>query len=171
MAKFSLTIETNDDTEFAAIALRLSGQSQTMTIEAASVDARGATAVEAPAPKQPRKAAAPTKPVDTSDAAAIAAAQNSGQGEKETAAKPAEPVVEMPAIEEQPAEIQPTPTAVGTGDVTLDVLKDKMKKLLDKGSAKVLQDTIREHGGAASIGQVDPSLYSAVNAAFDAALA
>lgn len=163
MAKFSLTIETNDDTEFAAIALRLSGQSQTPDLRPAA----DPIAVEVAAPKT-RKAAVPSKPVDTADAAAIAAAQNSAQGEKETAAK----LVEPEPIVEQPADIQPGPTAIGNGDVTLDTLKTKMKLLLDKGSAKVLQDTIREAGGgASSIGQVDPSLYGAVNAAFDAALA
>jgi hypothetical protein len=185
VAKFSLTIETNDDNEFAAFALRLSGGEQVgpgpapidaagLTAAAKPVRGKKATppevgAVEAetaasPATERPtpgeQQTAEQTKTVDP----AVAAAQNSDQGAKETKVYTPEP--------EAPADIQPTPTAVGTGDVTLDSLKSKMKLLLDKGSAKVLQDTIRgAGGGASSIGQVDPSLYGAVNAAFDAALA
>ena len=65
------------------------------------------------------------------------------------------------------------PTASAPGDVTLDMLKEKMSELLKKGSAKAAQDLVRANAnGAASLSSaaaVDyPALYAALVAAVEA---
>ncbi len=146
MAKYTLTIETEDSDEFAAIANRLADGAQPI-----------APTNEAPPAKQPRAAkpkveepvreqvGQPEPPVQpTTVDPAVLAAQNSGQGAKETA------VVEQPA-------------ASADEPVTLDDLKALMTKALNANSAKTCQDAVRAAAnGAPGLSAVAVEHYAAV---------
>ena len=148
MAKYTLTIETEDSDEFVAIANRLGGAAPQHSVPAS----------EAPvAPKQQRAAkpkaeepvreqvGQPEPPVQPTNVDPdVLAAQNSGQGAKET------------VVKEQPA-------ASSDEAVTLDDLKALMTKALNANSAKTCQDAVRAAAnGAPGLSAVAVEHYAAV---------
>jgi hypothetical protein len=167
MARFTLSIETNDDNEFATFAQRLAGL---QTVVSAAVET---VVVAAEKPTKQTRAKA-EKPADD-----VAAAQNGGdpaapgspkqvvaETPAPTPAPEPEPVVQTPVVETA------TPSAGPVGEVTLDMLKDELNALLKKPGvgAKAAQDLIREHGnGAAGLSQLAGTDYAAVHAALVAA--
>jgi hypothetical protein len=148
VAKYTLTIETEDSDEFVAIANRLGG-TVAPTNEAPA-------ALAAAAPKQTRAAkpkaeepvreqvGLPDPPVQpTTVDPAVLAAQNSGQGAKETAVADA--------------------AASSDEAVTLDDLKALMTKALNANSAKTCQDAVRAAAnGAPGLSAVAVEHYAAV---------
>ena len=143
MAHYTLTIQTEDSDEFAAIAARLSGTAATPA---------AAPANEAPVAAKPARAAKPKaeEPVQeqvgqpeppvqpTTVDPAVLAAQNGGAPEKES--------------------------IVSTGEaVTLDDLKALMTKALNVNSAKTCQDAVRAAAnGAPGLSAVAVEHYAAV---------
>ena len=143
MAKYTLTIETEDSDEFVAIANRLGGVAAPASEAAPAKQPRAAKPrPEESVPRelvgQPEPPAQPTN-VDP----AVLAAQNSGQGAKETAVA----------------------DAVASSDeaVTLDDLKALMTKALNANSAKTCQDAVRAAAnGAPGLSAVAVEHYAAV---------
>lgn len=153
MARFTLSIETSDDQEFAAFAQRLAGLTPAEPV-----------AVAADKPARPPRAKAKDAGIDEMEAA-----RNGGDPDPVPAPAPAPaPVVETPAAPPPAVEVV---NPLG-GPITLDMLKDELGKLLRKEGfgAKAAQDLIREHGkGAAGLSQTAPEDYAAVYAALSAA--
>ena len=145
MAKYTLTIETEDSDEFVAIANRLGG-AVVLTNEASAAPAKQPRAAKPKAEEPVREQVGqPEPPVQpTTVDPAVLAAQNSGQGAKETV------VVEQPAASADEA-------------VTLDDLKALMTKALNANSAKTCQDAVRAAAnGAPGLSAVAVEHYAAV---------
>lgn len=154
MAKYTLTIETEDSDEFVAIANRLGGADAQRadppspwpprpTNEAAPAKQTRAAKpkAEEPVREQVGQPEPPVQPTNVDPA--VLAAQNSGQGAKETAVADA---------------------AVSSDDaVTLDDLKALMTKALNANSAKTCQDAVRAAAnGAPGLSAVAVEHYAAV---------
>lgn len=148
MAKYTLTIETEDSDEFVAIANRLGG-AVVLTNEASVVpfaatikQTRAAKPkAEEPVREQVGQPEPPVQPTNVDPA--VLAAQNSGQGAKETAVADA-------AVSSDEA-------------VTLDDLKALMTKALNANSAKTCQDAVRAAAnGAPGLSAVAVEHYAAV---------
>lgn len=152
MAQYTLTIHTEDSDEFATIAARLAGaapSAPTNVNEAAPVAAKPARAVkpkaEEPVREQVGQPEPPVQPTNVDPA--VLAAQNSGQGAKETVAPPQ----------------QTAPAASSDEAVTLDDLKALMTKALNANSAKTCQDAVRAAAnGAPGLSAVAVEHYAAV---------
>jgi hypothetical protein len=145
VAKYTLTIETEDSDEFVAIANRLGG-AVVLTNEASAAPAKQPRAAKPKAEEPVREQVGqPEPPVQpTTVDPAVLAAQNSGQGAKETV------VVEQPAASADEA-------------VTLDDLKALMTKALNANSAKTCQDAVRAAAnGAPGLSAVAVEHYAAV---------
>lgn len=149
MAQYTLTIHTEDSDEFATIAARLAGaapSAPTNVNEAAPVAAKQQRAAkpkaEEPVREQVGQPEPPVQPTNVDPA--VLAAQNSGQGAKET-------VVQQPAA------------ASSDEAVTLDDLKTLMTKALNANSAKTCQDAVRAAAnGAPGLSAVAVEHYAAV---------
>ena len=144
MAKYTLTIETEDSDEFVAIANRLGG-AVVLTNEAPAAPAKQPRAAKPKAEEPVREQVGqPEPPVQpTTVDPAVLAAQNSGQGAKETAVADA-------AVSSDEA-------------VTLDDLKALMTKALNTNSAKTCQDAVRAAAnGAPGLSAVAVEHYAAV---------
>jgi hypothetical protein len=148
VAKYTLTIETEDSDEFVAIANRLGG-AVVLTNEASVVpfaatikQTRAAKPkAEEPVREQVGQPEPPVQPTNVDPA--VLAAQNSGQGAKETAVADA-------AVSSDEA-------------VTLDDLKALMTKALNANSAKTCQDAVRAAAnGAPGLSAVAVEHYAAV---------
>ncbi len=150
MAQYTLTIHTEDSDEFATIAARLAGaapSAPTNVNEAAPVAAKQQRAAkpkaEEPVREQVGQPEPPVQPTNVDPA--VLAAQNSGQGAKET------------VVKEQPA------AASSDEAVTLDDLKALMTKALNANSAKTCQDAVRAAAnGAPGLSAVAVEHYAAV---------
>ena len=143
MAKYTLTIETEDSDEFVAIANRLGGVAAPASEAAPAKQPRAAKPkAEEPVREQVGQPEPPVQPTNVDPA--VLAAQNSGQGAKETV------VVEQPAASADEA-------------VTLDDLKALMTKALNANSAKTCQDAVRAAAnGAPGLSAVAVEHYAAV---------
>ena len=144
MAKYTLTIETEDSDEFVAIANRLGGAAVVVN-EAFAAPAKQPRAAkpkaEEPVREQVGQPEPPVQPTNVDPA--VLAAQNSGQGAKETAVADA-------AVSSDEA-------------VTLDDLKALMTKALNANSAKTCQDAVRAAAnGAPGLSAVAVEHYAAV---------
>lgn len=154
MAKYTLTIETEDSDEFATIAARLAGAAPqpadppypTNDAPVAAKQTRAAKPkAEEPVREQVGHPEPPVQPTNVDPA--VLAAQNSGQGAKETVAPPQ----------------QTTPAASSDEVVTLDDLKALMTKALNANSAKTCQDAVRAAAnGAPGLSAVAVEHYAAV---------
>ena len=154
MAKYTLTIETEDSDEFVAIANRLGGADAQRadppspwpprpTNEAAPAKQTRAAKpkAEEPVREQVGQPEPPVQPTNVDPA--VLAAQNSGQGAKETA------VADAAVSSDEP--------------VTLDDLKALMTKALNANSAKTCQDAVRAAAnGAPGLSAVAVEHYAAV---------
>lgn len=153
MAKYTLTIETEDSDEFATIAARLAGAAPSAPTNvneatpAAPKQQRAAKPAKAEEPVR-EQVGHPEPPVQPTNVdPAVLAAQNSGQGAKETVAPPQ----------------QTTPAASSDEVVTLDDLKALMTKALNANSAKTCQDAVRAAAnGAPGLSAVAVEHYAAV---------
>jgi len=150
VAKYTLTIETEDSDEFVAIANRLGGavaltSAAPAAFAAAVPKQTRAAKPKAEEPAAPEQVGQPEPPVQpTTVDPAVLAAQNSGQGAKETV------VIEQPAASADEA-------------VTLDDLKALMTKALNANSAKTCQDAVRAAAnGAPGLSAVAVEHYAAV---------
>lgn len=146
MAKFTITVETEDSDEFAGIAARLAGAAPSAPTNEAPVAAKQTRAAkpkaEEPVREQVGQPEPPVQPTNVDPA--VLAAQNSGQGAKET-------VVQQPAA------------ASSDEAVTLDDLKALMTKALNANSAKTCQDAVRAAAnGAPGLSAVAVEHYAAV---------
>jgi hypothetical protein len=146
VAKYTLTIETEDSDEFAAIANRLADGAQpaapTNEVPPAKQPRAAKPKVEEPMREQVGQPEPPVQPTTVDPA--VLAAQNSGQGAKETV------VIEQPAAPADEA-------------VTLDDLKALMTKALNANSAKTCQDAVRAAAnGAPGLSAVAVEHYAAV---------
>jgi hypothetical protein len=143
VAKYTLTIETEDSDEFVAIANRLGGVAAPASEAAPAKQPRAAKPkAEEPVREQVGQPEPPVQPTNVDPA--VLAAQNSGQGAKETV------VVEQPAASADEA-------------VTLDDLKALMTKALNANSAKTCQDAVRAAAnGAPGLSAVAVEHYAAV---------
>ena len=143
MAKYTLTIETEDSDEFVAIANRLGGVAAPASEAAPAKQPRAAKPkAEEPVREQVGQPEPPVQPTNVDPA--VLAAQNSGQGAKETVAQ-------------QPA------AASSDEAVTLDDLKALMTKALNANSAKTCQDAVRAAAnGAPGLSAVAVEHYAAV---------
>jgi outer membrane biosynthesis protein TonB len=159
VAKYTLTIETEDSDEFAAIANRLAGADAQRadppapwpprpTNEAAPAKQTRAAKpkAEEPVREQVGQPEPPVQPTNVDPA--VLAAQNSGQGAKETAV----------------ADAAAAQGASFSGEaVTLDDLKALMTKALNANSAKTCQDAVRAAAnGAPGLSAVAVEHYAAV---------
>lgn len=155
MAKYTLTIETEDSDEFVAIANRLGGAVVATNEAAPAKQTRAAKPkAEEPVREQVGQPEPPVQPTTVDPA--ILAAQNSGQGAKETAPK----LVEKDVVQEKEVLL-----AAGLSDeaVTLDDLKALMTKALNANSAKTCQDAVRAAAnGAPGLSAVAVEHYAAV---------
>ncbi len=142
MAKYTLTIETEDSDEFVAIANRLGGVAAPASEAAPAKQPRAAKPkAEEPVREQVGQPEPPVQPTNVDPA--VLAAQNSGQGAKET-------VVADAAASSDEA-------------VTLDDLKALMTKALNANSAKTCQDAVRAAAnGAPGLSAVAVEHYAAV---------
>ena len=159
MAKYTLTIETEDSDEFATIAARLAGAAPQLadpphpypprpTNEAPVAAKQQRTAkLKAEEPSVREQVGQPEPPVQPTNVdPAVLAAQNSGQGAKETVAPQ-----------------QTAPAASSDEAVTLDDLKALMTKALNANSAKTCQDAVRAAAnGAPGLSAVAVEHYAAV---------
>jgi hypothetical protein len=147
VAKYTLTIETEDSDEFVAIANRLGGVAAPASEAAPAKQPRAAKPkAEEPVREQVGQPEPPVQPTNVDPA--VLAAQNSGQGAKETV--PGKPSV---------------PSTGETADeaVTLDDLKALMTKALNANSAKTCQDAVRAAAnGAPGLSAVAVEHYAAV---------
>lgn len=143
MAKYTLTVETEDSDEFVAIANRLGGVAAPAS-EAAPAKQPRAAKPKAEEPVAPEQVGQPEPPVQPTNVdPAVLAAQNSGQGAKETAVADA--------------------AASSDEAVTLDDLKALMTKALNANSAKTCQDAVRAAAnGAPGLSAVAVEHYAAV---------
>jgi len=143
VAKYTLTIETEDSDEFVAIANRLGGAVASTNEAAPAKQTRAAKPkAEEPVREQVGQPEPPVQPTTVDPA--VLAAQNSGQGAKETV------VIEQPAASADEA-------------VTLDDLKALMTKALNANSAKTCQDAVRAAAnGAPGLSAVAVEHYAAV---------
>jgi len=142
VAKYTLTIETEDSDEFVAIANRLGGVAAPASEAAPAKQPRAAKPkAEEPVREQVGQPEPPVQPTNVDPA--VLAAQNSGQGAKETAVADA-------AVSSDEA-------------VTLDDLKALMTKALNANSAKTCQDAVRAAAnGAPGLSAVAVEHYAAV---------
>lgn len=142
MARYTLTIETEDSDEFVAIANRLGGAVAPASEAAPAKQTRAAKPkAEEPVREQVGQPEPPVQPTNVDPA--VLAAQNSGQGAKETAVADA-------AVSSDEA-------------VTLDDLKALMTKALNANSAKTCQDAVRAAAnGAPGLSAVAVEHYAAV---------
>jgi hypothetical protein len=142
VAKYTLTIETEDSDEFVAIANRLGGVAAPASEAAPAKQPRAAKPkAEEPVREQVGQPEPPVQPTNVDPA--VLAAQNSGQGAKET-------VVADAAASSDEA-------------VTLDDLKALMTKALNANSAKTCQDAVRAAAnGAPGLSAVAVEHYAAV---------
>jgi len=143
VAKYTLTVETEDSDEFVAIANRLGGVAAPAS-EAAPAKQPRAAKPKAEEPVAPEQVGQPEPPVQPTNVdPAVLAAQNSGQGAKETAVADA--------------------AASSDEAVTLDDLKALMTKALNANSAKTCQDAVRAAAnGAPGLSAVAVEHYAAV---------
>lgn len=156
MAKYTLTIETEDSDEFVAIANRLGGAVAPTNEAAPAKQTRAAKPkAEEPVREQVGQPEPPVQPTTVDPA--ILAAQNSGQGAKETAPK----LVEKDVVQEKEVLLD---AAVSSDEpVTLDDLKALMTKALNANSAKTCQDAVRAAAnGAPGLSAVAVEHYAAV---------
>jgi len=149
VAKYTLTIETEDSDEFVAIANRLGG-AVVLTNEASAAPAKQPRAAkpkaEEPVREQVGQPEPPVQPTNVDPA--VLAAQNSGQGAKETAVADAAAAQGASFSDEA---------------VTLDDLKALMTKALNANSAKTCQDAVRAAAnGAPGLSAVAVEHYAAV---------
>ncbi|MCA3186927.1 MAG: hypothetical protein INH13_25580 [Cupriavidus sp.] len=161
MAKFTLSIETNDVSELAELGLRLAAggplERDEDKDEALSTGAESQPATAAPLPLKRR--GRPAKDVSVLNLAAEPPAP--------------EPVVEAaPAPAPAPVVEAPAPAAQPNEEITYDCLKGLLTDVLKSKSAKAAQDIIvaTTGGRAASLQQLQPDDYAPLAVALRKAL-